>query len=47
MTISDFNRSDFAMRAWFETEAIEKALQRHTCSIERAFMYHGREILFK
>jgi hypothetical protein len=35
------------MRAWLETEAIEKALQWHTCSIERAFMFLGREFLFK
>jgi len=35
------------MRAWLETEAIEKALQWHTCGIERAFMYNGREFLFK
>jgi len=34
------------MRAWLETEAIEKALQWHTCSIERAFMFLGREFLF-
>lgn len=45
--ISDLDKSDFAMRAWFETEAIERALQRHTCSIERASLFHGREILFK
>jgi len=43
---SDPDRRDFAMRAWHETEAIEKALQWHTCSVERAFMYHGREFLF-
>lgn len=34
------------MRAWFETEEIEKALQWHTCDVEKAFMYHGREYLF-
>jgi len=45
-SISDLDRRDFAMRAWMETEAIEKALERHTCSIERAFMFHGREFLF-
>jgi hypothetical protein len=45
--ISDYDRSDFAMRAWIETEAIEKALQWHTCRGEGSFMYHGREILFK
>ena len=35
------------MNTWMETEAIEKALQQHTCGIERAFMYNGREFLFK
>jgi hypothetical protein len=45
--ISDHDRRDFAMRAWIETEVIERALQRHTCRVEGASMYHGREILFK
>jgi hypothetical protein len=45
--ISDLERSDFAMRAWVETEAIDKALKWHTCGVERTFMYHGGEILFK
>jgi hypothetical protein len=44
---SDNDRRDFAMRAWIETEAIERALEWHTCRGERSFMYHGREILFK
>ena len=46
-TISDHDKSEFAIRTWMETEAIEKALQQHTCGIERAFMYNGREFLFK
>ena len=46
-TLSDFEKRDFAMRAWIETEAIEEALQGHTCNVEWAFVYHGREILFK
>jgi hypothetical protein len=45
--ISEIDRREFAMRAWFETEEIEKALQWHTCDVEKAFMYHGREYLFK
>ncbi|KAI9464587.1 hypothetical protein BJY52DRAFT_1114909 [Lactarius psammicola] len=45
-TASDHDRTEFAMRTWMETEAIEKALQQHTCGIERAFMFHGREFLF-
>jgi hypothetical protein len=32
--------------AWLEAEVIEKALQWHTCGIERAFMYNGREPSF-
>ncbi|KAH9176032.1 hypothetical protein EDB89DRAFT_1846911 [Lactarius sanguifluus] len=46
VTASDHDRTEFAMRTWMETEAIEKALQQHTCGIERAFMYNGREFLF-
>ncbi|KAI0305926.1 hypothetical protein B0F90DRAFT_1694580 [Multifurca ochricompacta] len=45
-SVSDLDKRDFAMGAWMETEAIEKALQQHTCSIERAFMFNGREFLF-
>lgn len=37
----------FAMKAWLETEAIERALNAHTCSVEAAMLYHGREYLFK
>ena len=39
--------SSFAMNAWLESEAIERALNAHTCNVERAFIYHGREYLFK
>jgi hypothetical protein len=46
-SIGDLDRSNFAMQAWVETEEIEKALKWHTCGVEGAFMYHGREILFK
>ncbi|SRR6266404_7355509 len=46
-TVSDHTRTEFALRTWMETEAIEKSLQQHTCGIEKAFMYHGREYLFK
>jgi hypothetical protein len=46
-SIGDFDKRDFAMRAWIETEALEEALQWHTCGVEKAFAYHGREVLFK
>ncbi|KAA1468777.1 hypothetical protein DENSPDRAFT_915286 [Dentipellis sp. KUC8613] len=45
-TMNDTENSEFAMRAWLETEEIEKALNRHTCGVERAFMFVGREYLF-
>jgi hypothetical protein len=41
------NNASFAMRAWLETEAIERALNAHTCNVERALIYYGREYLFK
>ena len=46
-TTGDLDMSVFAMRTWMETEAIEEALNQHTCGIERAFFFHGREFLFK
>ena len=39
--------AEFAMKAWLETEAIERALSVHTCGVEPAMLYHGREYLFK
>ncbi|KAJ7644009.1 hypothetical protein FB45DRAFT_736166 [Roridomyces roridus] len=39
-------KRQFAMRAWLEADAIEEALNRHTCGIEKAFIYHGREYIF-
>ena len=39
--------AQFAMRAWLETVDIEKKLNSHTCATEKAFLFHGREFLFK
>ncbi|KAJ7108623.1 hypothetical protein C8R44DRAFT_636323 [Mycena epipterygia] len=40
------DKGQFAIKAWLETDAIEEALNRHTCDIERAFLFLGREYLF-
>jgi hypothetical protein len=40
-------KRQFAIKAWLEADAIEQALNRHTCDIERAFIFHGREYIFK
>ncbi len=44
---SEGDKAKFAVDAWLEVDKIEAALARHTCNIERAFLYQGREFLFK
>ncbi|KAF9485849.1 hypothetical protein BDN70DRAFT_795185 [Pholiota conissans] len=43
---TDNEKSEFAVRAWLEADALEQALNRHTCSIERAFIFQAREYIF-
>ncbi len=45
--MSDVDKAQFALKAWLETDAIEDALNKHTCAIEKAYIFHGREYLFK
>ena len=40
-------KADFAIKSWLEADRIEEALNRHTCGIEKAFIFQGREYLFK
>lgn len=35
----------FAMKAWLQTEEMEAALNKHSCGLERAFLFVGREYL--
>ena len=44
---ADTDMARFALAAWTEIDAIEEALGRHTCGIERSFLFQGRELLFK
>ncbi|RPD77848.1 hypothetical protein L226DRAFT_504311 [Lentinus tigrinus ALCF2SS1-7] len=44
--LSDADKAHFAPIAWAEIDAIEEALRRHTCDIERSFLFQGRELLF-
>ena len=46
LTLSDSERATFAMQAWLEVDAIENALNQHTCELERNFGYQAREMLF-
>ncbi|KAE9405655.1 hypothetical protein BT96DRAFT_915878 [Gymnopus androsaceus JB14] len=45
-SMSDVEKGQFAVKAWLETDAIEKALNKHTCGIEKAYIFQGREYLF-
>jgi hypothetical protein len=36
-SISEYDKGQFAVQAWLESEQIEKMLNMHTCDIERAF----------
>ncbi|KAI9058380.1 hypothetical protein FKP32DRAFT_1581766 [Trametes sanguinea] len=45
-SLPDSEKANFAMSAWKEIDAIEQALKRHSCGIERSFLFQGRELLF-
>jgi hypothetical protein len=40
------DKAQFAMAAWLELDAIEAALDGHTCGVERAYLFQGREVVF-
>ncbi|KAI0356257.1 hypothetical protein OH77DRAFT_1423872 [Trametes cingulata] len=44
--LSDAQRADAAMSAWLEIDALEQALDQHTCGIENQLNYQAREMLF-
>ncbi|KAF4577343.1 hypothetical protein EYR36_005331 [Pleurotus pulmonarius] len=43
---SNEQKAQFARSAWLEADSLEQALSRHTCNLERAYIYQGREYLF-
>lgn len=43
----DADKAQFAVKAWLEADALEASLNKHTCGIERAFIFIGREYIFK
>ncbi|KAF8742621.1 hypothetical protein AX14_003252 [Amanita brunnescens Koide BX004] len=45
-TVPDAEKSQFAIKAWLEADALEAALNRHTCDLERAFLFLAREYIF-
>ena len=47
VTLDPQGRADFATNAWLEADAIETALNSHTCNLEAGTLYQAREYLFK
>jgi len=45
-SISEYDKGQFAVQAWLECERIENILDAHTCDIEKATLYFGRQVLF-
>ncbi|PPQ66262.1 hypothetical protein CVT24_007280 [Panaeolus cyanescens] len=45
-TITDQQKAEFAVKAWLEADSLEENLNRHTCLIERAFIFQAREYIF-
>jgi hypothetical protein len=47
MNVSDSAKAKYAMEAWKESCELDSLLDHHTCDTERAFLFIGREFLFK
>ncbi|KAH8104576.1 hypothetical protein BXZ70DRAFT_921504 [Cristinia sonorae] len=43
--MSDGEKAHFAVNAWLEVDRLDEALNRHTCNLERSYLYQGREYL--
>ena len=43
---SGFEKAQFAVKTWLEADALESILDKHTCGLERAFLFYAREYLF-
>jgi hypothetical protein len=46
-TASDTEKAQFAIKAWLEADVLEAALDKHTCNLERTFLFIAREYIFK
>ena len=46
VTIGPMERAEYALNAWLEADAIETALDQHTCNLEGGMLMQAREFLF-
>lgn len=47
VNVSDPAKAKYAMATWMESCELDDLLDKHTCDIERAFIFIGREYLYK
>lgn len=47
VNFSDPVKANYAMTAWMESCELDDLLDKHTCDMERAFIFIGREFLYK
>lgn len=47
VNVSDPVKAKYAMAAWMESCELDDLLDKHTCDLERAFIFIGREFLYK
>ncbi|KAH9855245.1 hypothetical protein C2E23DRAFT_883200 [Lenzites betulinus] len=45
-TMSGAQRAEFAVRAWLETDDIERRMARHTCNMSSNYGFQSQEMLF-
>lgn len=46
-TMSGAQRAEFAVRAWLETDDIERRMVRHTCNMSSNYGFQSQEMLFR
>jgi hypothetical protein len=44
--MTDAQRAEFAVNVWLETNTIEEALNRHSCSFEQNSLFQGMSVAF-
>jgi hypothetical protein len=47
VNVGDSVKAKYAMAAWMESCELDDRLDEHTCDTERAFIFIGREFLYK
>jgi hypothetical protein len=47
VNVSDPVKAKYAIATWMESCELDDLLDKHTCDMERAYIFIGREFLYK